>query len=134
MEDNNNNDRKAKMKEKFSELKGNIETFISDIKVDDLKKSFSMMVKEAQKEFNQLVDRDLEVMKKKLQEEKVEIEKKAKVFLEAQKKELRMVQEKLDQLMKKASKKAPASKKTTKKASAAKGSKEATKKKTTRKA
>ena len=60
-------ERKEKVKQKLTEIKTNVETFISDIKVDDLKKSFSLMMKEAQKDFNKIVDQDLEKMKKKFQ-------------------------------------------------------------------
>jgi histone H1/5 len=101
-------ERKEKVKKKINEIKSNVETFISDIKVEDLKKSFTLMMKEAQKDFHKIVDQDLDKMKKKFQKEKVELEKKTKKFIDEQKKEINGLQSKLETLLKKTSKKAPA--------------------------
>jgi hypothetical protein len=43
------NDKKSKVIGKFSEIKSNIESFISDVNVNDIKSSFNIMVKDAQK-------------------------------------------------------------------------------------
>lgn len=127
MSEENTKDPKEKVKQKFNEIRSNVESFISDIKVDDLKRSFSLMMKEAQNDFNKIVTKDLEAMKKNFQREKVELEKKTKQFLSEQKKELNVLQTKLEKLMKKSEKVATApAKKATKKA--------ATKKAVTKKA
>lgn len=126
-------ERTEKVKKKLGEIKSNVETFISDIKVDDLKKSFTLMMKEAQRDFNKIVDQDLDKMKKKFQKEKVEIEKKTKKFIADQKKEISALQSKLEKLVKKAPGKKTAkkaAKKTAKKATATK-KKAPAKKKTT---
>ena len=91
---------KKKMMGKINEIKSNIETFIADVNVNDLKTSFNHLVKDAQSDLNKLIDRDLDNMKKKLQKEKEEFETKAKKFLEAQKKELSILQGKFDRLVK----------------------------------
>jgi hypothetical protein len=93
-------DTKAKVMGKFNEIKSNIETFISDVNVNELKQSLNTMIKDAQKDFSKLVDRDVESMKKKLQKEKADIESKAKKFLDGHKKEVAMLQAKIDKLMK----------------------------------
>lgn len=135
---------KQKVKEKLSELRSGINSFIADVNVDDLKKSFGSMMKEAQKDFNKLMDRDLENVKKVLKEEKADFEKKARNIMEANRKELDMLQGKFEKLVaaaKKATGKKPAAgatgstkKKASKKAPAAKpkaAAKKATKKKST---
>jgi hypothetical protein len=93
-------DTKAKVMGKFNEIKSNIETFISDVNVNELKQSLNTMIKDAQKDFSQIVDRDLENVKKKLQKEKADFETKAKKFLDGHKKEVAMLQAKIDKLMK----------------------------------
>jgi len=95
-----NEGRKNRVMGKINEIKSNIETFISDVNVNDLKSSFNLMVKDAQKDFNKLMNRDLEVLKKKLQKEKSDFESKAKKFLEGHKKELATLQSKVDKLIK----------------------------------
>lgn len=92
-------DTKNKIKGKFNEIKSNIETFISDVNVTELKASFNTMVKDAQRDFNKILDKDLDVVKKKLQKEKEDIEIKAKKFLENHKKELDSLQVKFDKLV-----------------------------------
>lgn len=109
-------ERTEKVKKKISEIKSNVETFIADIKVEDLRKSFTLMMKEAQRDFNKIVDQDLDKMKKKFHKEKVELEKKTKKFIDTQKKEIHVLQSKLETLLKKTGKKAPVKAKAAKKA------------------
>lgn len=130
-DENTAEDTKAKVMGKINELKSNVQTFINDVNVQDIKASLNSMMKEAQKDWNKLVDRDLQDMKKKLQKEKTEVEAKAKKFLDGHKKELNMLQAKIDKLVKSAKQvKAPAKKATAKKATA---KKVATKKKVSKK-
>lgn len=95
---------KNKVMGKINEIKSNIESFISDVNVHELKASFNNMVKDAQKDFNKLVEKDIESVRSKLQKEKADIEKKAKKFLDGHKKELSSLQGKIDKLMKAAGK------------------------------
>jgi len=95
-----NEGRKNRVIGKINEIKSNIETFISDVNVNDLKSSFNLMVKDAQKDFHKLMEKDLENLKKKLQTEKSEFENKAKKFLDGHKKELAVLQSKIDKLVK----------------------------------
>lgn len=119
----NGTDKKSKMKDRFKEIRSNIESFISDVNVDDLKRSFGMMMKDAEKDFNQLINKDLESMKKKLREEKADFEQKAKKFMGEHRKEIDGLQSKLDKFMqvaKKATAKTSGEARTTKKKSTAK--------------
>lgn len=130
-DENTAEDTKAKVMGKINELKSNVQTFINDVNVQDIKASFNAKMKEAQKDWNKLVDRDLQDMKKKLQKEKAEVEVKAKKFLDGHKKELNMLQAKIEKLVKSAKQvKAPAKKASAKKATA---KKVATKKKVSKK-
>lgn len=130
-EDNTVEDTKTKVMGKINELKSNVQTFINDVNVQDIKASLNAMMKDAQKDWNKLVDRDLQDMKKKLQKEKAEVEVKAKKFLDGHKKELNMLQAKIEKLVKSAKQvKAPAKKASAKKATA---KKVATKKKVSKK-
>jgi len=95
-------DRKAKVIGKINEIKSNIETFISDVNVNDLKKSFNLLVKDAQADFQRVVNKDLEAVKAKLHKEKADYEKKAKEFLAKHKKEIEVLQAKLAKLQGKA--------------------------------
>lgn len=132
---------------KIKGIKSNIENLISDVNVSDLKKSINSMVKDAQKDFSKLVEKDLAEVKKKFQKEKSLIEKKvnstlnaelgkAKKFMQEQTKEIQSLQDKLEKLVKanagKVSKKKAAVKKATKKV--AKVVKKAAPKKATKKA
>ena len=116
---------KAKVMGKINEIRSNIETFISDVNVNDLKDSLNTMVKEAQKDFSNLVDKDLGTFKTKFAKEKGALEKKAKKFFENHKKEISALQAKFDKYVKAASKKpaaktaAPVAAKTTTKKAAA---------------
>ena len=95
-----NEDAKNKVIGKINEIKSNIETFIADVNVNDLKASFNLMVKDAQNDFNKVVNRDLAEVKKKLQKERQDIEKKAKKFLDGHRKELDTLQAKIEKLIK----------------------------------
>lgn len=95
---------KKKVMGKINEIKSNIETFISDVNVSDLKASLNVMMKDAQKDFGKLVDKDLESVKKKLQKEKADFETKAKKFLDSHKKELALLQTNFDKLVRATSK------------------------------
>lgn len=53
-----------------------------------------------EKDFKVLVEKDLEMVKKKLQQEKEDFENKAKKFLDSQKKELATLQTRIDNLVK----------------------------------
>jgi hypothetical protein len=106
----NQQDTKAKVIGKINELKSNIENLISQVKVAEVKNSINAMVKDAQKDFNKLVDKDLEVVKNKLIKEKADIEKKAKKFFDNHKKELNSLQAKVEKLIKANSKKKPVAK------------------------
>jgi hypothetical protein len=112
---------KEKVMGKINEIKKNVETFIADVNVNELKESLNTMVKDAQKDFNKLVDKDLGNLKSKFQKEKSVLEKKAKKFYDNHKKEISALQNKFDKLVKKAEKKpaakaaAPAAKATKKK-------------------
>ncbi len=109
-------DTKTKVMGKINELKSNVQTFINDVDVTAIKATLNAKMKEAQKDWNKLVDRDLQDMKKKLQKEKSEVEAKAKKFLDGHKKELNALQSKIDKLVKSAKQmKAPAKKATSKK-------------------
>jgi hypothetical protein len=85
---------------KINKIKANIESFISDVNVKDLKSSINLLFKDAHKDFNRLVDKDVDAVRKRLQKEKEDFEVKARKFLEAQKKEFTTLQEKLDTLVK----------------------------------
>lgn len=100
---------KAKVMNKINEIKSNIETFISDVNVNDLKDSLNTMVKDAQKDFGKMVDKDLGNFKSKFAKEKSVLEKKAKKFFDNHKKEISALQSKFDKLVK-ASAKKPAAK------------------------
>ncbi len=112
---------KEKVMGKINEIKKNVETFIADVNVNELKESLNTMVKDAQKDFNKLVDKDLGNLKTKFQKEKSVLEKKAKKFYDNHKKEISALQNKFEKLVKKAEKKpaakaaAPAAKATKKK-------------------
>lgn len=106
--ENNTESQKAKVLGKINEIKSNIESFISDVNVNELKSSLNVMMKDAQKDFNKLVDKDLENLKKKFQTEKSALEKKAKKFLDSHKKELTALQVKFEKLVKASAKKAKA--------------------------
>lgn len=127
---------KAKIMGKINEIKSNVETFISDVNVNELKDSLNTMVKDAQKDFGKLVDKDLGNLKSKFQKEKSVLEKKAKKFFDNHKKEIQALQTKFDKLVKASAKKAPAKaapatttkKKVSAKPAVAKAVKKATKK------
>jgi ElaB/YqjD/DUF883 family membrane-anchored ribosome-binding protein len=96
---------KEKVMNKINEIKGNIETFLSDVNVNDLKDSLNTMVKDAQKDFSKLVDKDLGSLKTKFAKEKGILEKKAKKFFDNHQKEISALQAKFDKLVKASAKK-----------------------------
>lgn len=96
---------KEKVMNKINEIKSNIETFISDVNVNDLKDSLNTMVKDAQKDFSKLVDKDLGTLKTKFAKEKSVLEKKAKKFFDNHQKEISALQAKFDKLVKASGKK-----------------------------
>ena len=112
--------KKEKVIGKFNEIKNNIETFIADVNVNDLKESLNTMVKDAQKDFSKLVDKDLGNLKTKFQKEKSLLEKKAKKFFDNHQKEISALQAKFDKMLKAAGKKGTTSKTSNKVASAPK--------------
>lgn len=120
---------KNKVLSKINEIKTNIENFIAEVNLTELKASLNTLVKDAQQDLNNKVQVDLENLKKKLQKERADIEKKAKKFLDGHRKELSILQTKLDQLIKKNAKLKTKSKSTTAKTPAAPTSKKSVKKK-----
>lgn len=121
---------KKKVVSKLNALKKNVEDYVSHVDVNGLKASLNSHVKNAQKDFNRIVNKDLEVLKKKLQKEKLDVEKKAKKFLDGHKKELNALQTRFEKLLKASTKlkaKAPVKARATKKV-AKKAAKKVTKK------
>jgi len=96
---------KEKVMGKINEIKKNVETFIADVNVNELKESLNTMVKDAQKDFSSLVDKDLGALKTKFAKEKSILEKKAKKFYEGHKKEIDALQAKFEKMVKNAGKK-----------------------------
>jgi len=90
----------SEIKKKLNEIKNNIETFISEVNVTELKESLNTMVKDAQKDLTKLVDKDLGQLKVKFNKEKLVLEKKAKKFFDNHKKEIDSLQSKFDKLVK----------------------------------
>jgi hypothetical protein len=95
---------KNKVMGKINQIKSNIETFISDVNVSELKASLNVIMKDAQKDISQLVEKDLETVRTRLQKEKEDFETKAKKFLDGHKRELATLQDKFDKLVKASSK------------------------------
>lgn len=105
-------DTKNKVIGKINEIKSNINSFISDVNVSELKSSLNVMMKDAQKDISKLVEKDLETVLARLKKERSDFEAKAKKFIDGHKKELATLQEKFDKLVKATSKlKKPAAKK-----------------------
>ncbi len=96
---------KEKVMGKINEIKKNVETFIADVNVNELKESLNTMVKDAQKDFSNLVDKDLGTLKTKFAKEKGILEKKAKKFYEGHKKEINALQAKFEKMVKNSGKK-----------------------------
>jgi hypothetical protein len=125
------------MMDQLKKVKSNIEHFAKEANISQLQDSVKSVVKEAQKDFSKLVNKDLVEVKKKFEKEKAQIEKTfksvmtkemsaAKKFIQSQKKEISALQNRLEKLM--ASKKKSSMTKTVKK-TAKKVSKKASKKK-----
>lgn len=100
-------EKKDKVMGKINEIKSNIETFIADVNVNEIKASVNTMMKDAQKDINKLVDKDLVSLKKKFHKEKAILEKKANKFLDGHKKEIQALKSKFEKMVK-SSKKSPA--------------------------
>jgi len=96
---------KEKVMGKINEIKKNVESFIADVNVSELKETLNTMVKDAQKDFSNLVDKDLGALKKKFAKEKGDLEKKAKKFFDNHKKEISALQAKFDKMVKSSGKK-----------------------------
>jgi ABC-type transporter Mla subunit MlaD len=139
MEDNQNSgagassDKGHSVMDSLKKVKSNIESFAKEANISQLQDSVKSMVKEAQKDFSKLVNKDLVQMKKKFDKEKAQIEKtlssvmtkemaSAKKFIAAQKKEINVLQNKLEKLVA-AKKKSPAKKKVAKKKASKKSAK-----------
>lgn len=144
----------------WNQVKGEIEelTKLGQASVTDIQKKVDGFVKSAEKDFKNIVDKDLPALVKKFQKEKATLEKtvektvneeikKAKAYLEGHKKELNKIQKLVESYLpkkkkaakkkatkKKATKKAASKKATKKKAAAKKTTKKAVAKKTTKKA
>ena len=108
MSDQTQPGQKEKLMGKISKMKSNVERVISEVNVSELKDSLNTMVKDAQKDFSKLVDKDLDNFKTKFQKEKSALEKKAKKFFDNHKKEIQALQVKFEKLVKASAKKAPA--------------------------
>jgi hypothetical protein len=98
---------KEKIIGKINKMKSNVERVMSEVNVGELKDSLNNMVKDVQKDFSKLVDKDLGNLKSKLHKEKALLEKKAKKFLDNHKKEINALQVKFEKLMKASGKKQP---------------------------
>jgi len=99
---------KDKVMGQINKIRSNIESFISDVNVNELKASLNLMVKDAQKDLTKLVDKDLGTLKTRFAKERTILEKKAKKFYEKHQKEIDALQTKFDKLIKANSKKSPA--------------------------
>ena len=97
-------DTKNKVIGKINEIKTNINSFIADVDVNELKSSINVMMKDAQKDISKLVEKDLETVLSRLKKERSDFESKAKKFIDGHKKELATLQEKFDKLVKATSK------------------------------
>lgn len=91
---------KNKVIGKINEIKTNINTFISDVNVNELKSTLNVKMKDAQKDISKLVEKDLETVISRLKKERNDFESKAKKFIDGHKKELALLQEKFDKLVK----------------------------------
>jgi hypothetical protein len=100
-------------------FKGNVDTFLKENNLKDLQASVEKLIKDAQKDLNTVIDKDIKVFKKKFMSEKKAIESlvnseinKAKKFVATQKKEFTKLAQKLETLIpekaKQATKKAKA--------------------------
>ncbi len=97
-DENVKEDKKTVVMGKLNEIRSNIESFVSDLNVNELKTHFNKLVQDAQKDFNRLVNKDLEQVKSKLQKEKEDVEKKAKKFLETYRRDVQNLQTRFEKL------------------------------------
>jgi hypothetical protein len=131
----------------WKSLKKDINKFVRENNIVEVQNTVKKMVNQAEKDLKKYVDKDYKVIKKKFDSERRQVEKllnrtlqaevkRAKSFLEKQKKEITRLQTKLDKMAKaadKATKKKVTKKKATKKKTTKKVAKKATKKKATKK-
>lgn len=110
-------------------VKSTVENLTSDKNVAQVKDTVKSLIKEAQKDFSSLVNKDLALVKKKIAQERAQFDKEikkqkaaAKKFIEAQKKEISNLQARLEKMVKsskggakKVAKKAPTTRKAVKK-------------------
>lgn len=122
----------------WNSLKKEVQKYVNEKKIKEMQTTVTKFVKNAGKDLNKTIDKDIHIVKKKFNDEKKQLEnlidkmiqteiKKAKKFVADQKKEINRLQKKLENLI-------PAKKKTTKKTTKKKTTKKkVTKKKTTKK-
>lgn len=135
---NGTNSNASTVLDAIKNVKSTVEQFTSDKNLsqvkDTVKATVKVMVKDAQRDFAALVNKDLAVVKKKFAQERTQLEKElkkqtavAKKFIDAQKKEIATLQARLEKLVKKT---ASGAKKGAKKPVTRKAIKKATKKAT----
>lgn len=135
---NSTNSNASTVLDAIKNVKSTVEQFTSDKNLsqvkDTVKATVKVMVKDAQRDFAALVNKDLAVVKKKFAQERTQLEKElkkqtavAKKFIDAQKKEIATLQARLEKLVKKT---ASGAKKGAKKPVTRKAIKKATKKAT----
>lgn len=135
---NSTNSNASTVLDAIKNVKSTVEQFTSDKNLsqvkDTVKATVKVMVKDAQRDFAALVNKDLAVVKKKFAQERTQLEKElkkqtavAKKFIDAQKKEIATLQARLEKLVKKT---ASGAKKGAKKPVTHKAIKKATKKAT----
>lgn len=137
-ETNNTTNNASTVLDALKNVKSTVEQFTSDKNLaqvkDTVKETVKVMVKDAQRDFAALVNKDLAVVKKKFAQERTQLEKElkkqttaAKKFIDSQKKEIATLQTRLEKLVKK---NASGAKKAAKKTVTRKTIKKATKKAT----
>ncbi len=93
--------------ESWNKVKQELHNFVKEKKIKEIQSSVKAFVKNAKKDFDGLVGKDLTVIKKKFSDEKKQLEKlvdkviqsevkKAKSFVDVQKKELNKLQKKVE--------------------------------------
>lgn len=93
-------DKKKMLIEKFSRIRSDVESFINEINVEEVKTQVNSFIQEARKDvLDKVVDKDLKEIKRRLEREKSHIEVKALRFLNKQKRELDTLQAKLDKVI-----------------------------------
>ena len=101
---------KKQILDSWKKLQKDVNKFVKDQKVDDLQKSVKDLVASAQKDLHNLYDKDVAKVKSKIKKEALYLEKKiekvvnaeikkAKKFVDGQKKELNKLQSKLEKMV-----------------------------------